>query len=549
MKKKFFKFVLYVGVLYLNSFNTSLVADDLTSNSTTIQDSVLNYGTKFMCTPYHFGSSGPKSFDCSGFTSYVYRHFGYNLDHSSLNQANVTKTIRKNNLQKGDLVFFEGRRQNGIVGHVGIVYEIKPNGEFDFLHASIHKGVTVSSSDQPYYAARFIKGGRVIHNNVEINSLITENKKNNSIINEVQNNDTTESNNFGEVYSDVHIVKSGENLNKISERYDVPVSTLKLLNHLKNNKIKKGMKLIINDTSSKKLSQNLIQDYNTNSQISENKENKSNPPQKEEYKTETSQTVNEQKNINFEDLVIQLQKVSERTNIIAQEIEKKNNIIIENKTQNVSKATHKVKRGETLFGIAKKYNISVNELKELNHLTNNNLTPGQTLSLISQNISKPTEIVTKLQPDETQTIEKNIEEKKEEKTIVNNEITEVKPEKYRVKKGETLFEIAQKNNCTVENIKQLNQLKSDKLTLRQILIIQKNSNENIAFAEKKGEKTIATNQKNKKKSVEKTTHLVKQGESLFSIRRKYGCKLDDLKKWNNITNDNLQIGQKLIIKK
>ena len=127
-----------------------------------MQDSVINFGKRYMSTPYRYGGTTPKGFDCSGFTSYVYRQFGFSLNRASRDQAKQFPSIPKKELQTGDLVFFEGRKQNGIVGHVGIVTERKENGEFQFLHSSIKRGVTVSSSDEPYYAARYLKGGRVI---------------------------------------------------------------------------------------------------------------------------------------------------------------------------------------------------------------------------------------------------------------------------------------------------------------------------------------------------------------------------------------------------
>ena len=69
---------------------------------------------------------------------------------------------KKEDLAIGDLVFFEGRSRNGRVGHVGIVTEIYPNNNFKFIHSSTTNGVIISSSTEPYYSSRYLRGGRVI---------------------------------------------------------------------------------------------------------------------------------------------------------------------------------------------------------------------------------------------------------------------------------------------------------------------------------------------------------------------------------------------------
>ena len=127
------------------------------------QDEIIEYGKKYLHKPYRYAAKGPSSFDCSGFTSFVFKEFGYNLNSSSAGQSQQGKTImRKDDLQVGDLVFFEGRSHNGRVGHVGIVSELKRNGKFKFLHASTQHGVIFSSSEEPYYKARYLRGGRVL---------------------------------------------------------------------------------------------------------------------------------------------------------------------------------------------------------------------------------------------------------------------------------------------------------------------------------------------------------------------------------------------------
>lgn len=111
---------------------------------------------------YSRGSKGPNAFDCSGFSSYVYRQFGYSLSPSSRDQYNQGEKVDRKELRKGDLVFFKGRSTKGGVGHVGIVVDADEKGNFTFIHAATSKGITVSSCNEPYYASRFMGGKRVI---------------------------------------------------------------------------------------------------------------------------------------------------------------------------------------------------------------------------------------------------------------------------------------------------------------------------------------------------------------------------------------------------
>lgn len=134
--------------------------------SSSLQDDIIKYGKKYLGKPYRYAGRGPNSFDCSGYTSFVFKRFGYRLDSSSAGQDRQLPTIkRKEELRKGDLVFFEGRRKNGRVGHVGIVTEVYPNGRFRFIHASTSNGVIITSSTEPYYASRYLRGGRVLEDN------------------------------------------------------------------------------------------------------------------------------------------------------------------------------------------------------------------------------------------------------------------------------------------------------------------------------------------------------------------------------------------------
>ena len=134
------------------------------SQSEILRDSVIQYAHNYLKVPYRMGGTSPKAFDCSGFTSYVYKNFGYNLYRTANDQIkNSEKIVEKTELKPGDLVFFKGRnaKQNRI-GHVGIVVESDENGSFRFIHASCKYGVTVTDGDKDYYRTRFVAAGRIV---------------------------------------------------------------------------------------------------------------------------------------------------------------------------------------------------------------------------------------------------------------------------------------------------------------------------------------------------------------------------------------------------
>ena len=132
--------------------------------ATSLADSLLTYAKQFLGKRYHMGGDGPDSFDCSGFTSFVFGHFGFKLNRSSDSQmANGTPIKSQTDLRPGDLVFYAGRKPSNHIGHVGIVVENDPKSNtFTFIHAACNGGVIISKSNEPYYAQRYISACRVI---------------------------------------------------------------------------------------------------------------------------------------------------------------------------------------------------------------------------------------------------------------------------------------------------------------------------------------------------------------------------------------------------
>lgn len=153
--------------------------------------------------------------------------------------------------------------------------------------------------------------------------------------------------------------------------------------------------------------------------------------------------------------------------------------------------TYTVKKGDSLYSIATKYNTTVDELKRINNLTSNTLSIGQVLKLPSDKVS-------------------DIE--KEENTI-----------SYTVQKGDSLYSIARKYDTTIDRIKKLNNLTTNLLSIGQVLLIPTDTNL-------------------------ETTYTVQKGDSLYSIAKKYDTTVDRLKQLNNLSSNLLSIGQILIVR-
>ena len=104
-------------------------------------EEIAAFAQEYLGCPYVYGGSGPDSFDCSGFTMYVFKNFGINLSHSATAQSRVGEYVDKEDLMPGDLVFFKDYQTMDGIGHVGIYI-----GDGDFIHASSGTGYCVKTS-------------------------------------------------------------------------------------------------------------------------------------------------------------------------------------------------------------------------------------------------------------------------------------------------------------------------------------------------------------------------------------------------------------------
>lgn len=126
-------------------------------NSSLHGNAIANDAHNYLGYRYVYGTAGPNTFDCSGFTSYLYKKYGYSLPRTSYSQATVGTYIDKSNLKAGDLVFFSNSSTSRI-GHVGIYI-----GEGEFIHASTStRGVVKDSLSSDYYTRHYITARRIV---------------------------------------------------------------------------------------------------------------------------------------------------------------------------------------------------------------------------------------------------------------------------------------------------------------------------------------------------------------------------------------------------
>ena len=196
-----------------------------------------------------------------------------------------------------------------------------------------------------------------------------------------------------------------------------------------------------------------------------------------------------------------------------------------------------VKSGDSLWSIAKKYNVSVADLKTSNGLTSSMLKIGDVLKIpVLEKETKKENIYVVKSGDNLYKIAQNFDTAVNEIIKLNNltstmlsigQILEIPTQAsnvntYIVKSGDSLYKIAQNNGTTVDEIKKLNNLTTNILSIGQVLKIPtQTSNAN--------------------------TYIVKSGDSLYKIAQNYGTTVDAIKRLNNLTSNILSIGQVLKI--
>ena len=261
--------------------------------------------------------------------------------------------------------------------------------------------------------------------------------------------------------SGFYTVKKGDTLWSIATANGITVSKLKELNNLSSNELKVGDTLKIKDT------EEIVVPTGYTVHVVKSGDSLWSIGKKYGVSADTIKTVNGLKS----NLLTLNQEL-----LIPVEVENESDEII-----------YTVKSGDTLYGISKLYGVSVEDIIKQNNLSSNNLT-------INQELIIPVGGVEVENPD-------------------------IEYEEYIVKKGDNLYSIANKYKTTVDEIKSLNGLVSNTLSIGQTLLIPNVANTKI--------------------------YIVEKGDSLYSISKKFNTSVDTIKTINGLKTNTLSIGQKL----
>ena len=130
-----------------------------TNNSSYLVEQLINAASENLGARYRSGGSNPEGFDCSGLMFYTFSKFDFVLPRSSNEMSTLGTVLNPNEIRKGDLIFFKtnGRK---IINHVGMVVEVLED-EIKFIHSATSKGVTISSTKEPYYKRTFAQVNRI----------------------------------------------------------------------------------------------------------------------------------------------------------------------------------------------------------------------------------------------------------------------------------------------------------------------------------------------------------------------------------------------------
>ncbi|MBP9120151.1 MAG: LysM peptidoglycan-binding domain-containing protein [Ignavibacterium sp.] len=197
------------------------------------------------------------------------------------------------------------------------------------------------------------------------------------------------------------------------------------------------------------------------------------------------------------------------------EIETNNNVVTTKNTKttkNSGMVYHKIRRGETLGLIAAKYGVSVNQLRDWNNISGNKIMSGRNL---------------RIYPDGTSN---NVAVNETKNNVSKNNLY-----KYKVKKGDNLSEIAEKFGVTTQQVKKWNNISGNKIVAGKTLKIY-NSTTSSSY----GDNTT-------KNSSNVNYYKIKSGDSIGSIAEKYGVKVSEIQKWNNISGNKIMAGKTLKI--
>ncbi|WP_096225854.1 C40 family peptidase [Geobacillus sp. FJAT-46040] len=149
--KKWYSLLFVSMIVLFSSFFVSTSNSDAAANKTRL----IAEAKKLVGTPYRYGGTTPKGFDCSGFVYYTYKKVGVTLPRTSREMYKKGTYVNKSQLQPGDLVFFDTSKQTKGVSHVAIYI-----GNNQVIHA-VSRGVKIDSLNSSYWKTKYIGAKRL----------------------------------------------------------------------------------------------------------------------------------------------------------------------------------------------------------------------------------------------------------------------------------------------------------------------------------------------------------------------------------------------------
>jgi len=307
-------------------------------------------------------------------------------------------------------------------------------------------------------------------------------------------------NDSDDIVNSIYVVKNGDTLGQIAEKFGMTTANLKSINNLTSNSISVGKKLKVKDSGS---------NYSDNS----------------ESEVETENSIYIVKNGDT------LGQIAEKFGMTTANLKAINNLTsnsivagkslkvkddgsnssnrsrnTENDSDDTENSVYVVKNGDTLGQIAEKFGMTTATLKSINNLTSNSISVGKKLTVSGSG--------------ENNTKSENVERR----------TTESEKTTYVVKNGDTIGQIAENHSVSSQNIRDWNNISGNKIKVGQKLAIYSGNSESISTS------------KSSKNTGNSIIHKVKEGESLWTIARHYDIHIKDIMEWNNLASDKIRPG-------
>ncbi len=348
-----------------------------------------------------------------------------------------------------------------------------------------------------------------------------------------------------------YTVKAGDSVWKIAHQFGISMDTLRSLNHIQNNFIYPGQVLKIQASNTVTPSTPTVS-QNTTQAPSTSTSNQSTSTTTGSYTVKAGDSlwkianqhglsVSQLKSMNqlSSDLIYPGQKLVVKSGTTSTATTTPSQSTVTNQVTNPTttpvsrpsantQASYTVKAGDSLWAIATKHGLSVSQLKSLNQLSSDMIYPGQKLTVKGSNtasVSTSTVITTTVKPAPTQ---------------VSNQTVTATDKTYKVVSGDSVWKIAHQFGISMDTLRSLNHIKNDFIYPGQVLKVQASTTTTTSASQ--GASNASTS------SSDAATYRVKSGDSLWSIAKKHGLSLAQLKALNHLTSDLIFVNQTLKVK-